>query len=267
MTFPDNVSALLPPGHPWGQHILYLPQVDSTNTYAKALARRGAVHGTAVIAGQQSGGRGRMGRSFSSPAGLGLYFSLILRPHCPPQQLMHLTCAAGLAAATAVERACGISPGIKWINDLIVDGKKLGGILTELAIDPATKLVDYAIIGIGINCLQQREDFPAPLRDMATSLALCGAKIDIAEMAAQLIRALSALDECLLQDKAALMARFSEKCITVGKQVSLIRGDQVCHATALGIDPDGALLVRYADGRCEAVACGEVSVRGLYGYL
>lgn len=262
-----EILSLLPPGHPWGQHIIHLNTVDSTNTYAKKLAQQGAPSGTVVIADEQTGGRGRLGRSFSSPAGLGLYLTVILRPNCPPQQLMHLTCAVGLAASDAVQSAAGIIPGIKWTNDLVVGAQKLGGILTELSIDAASKLVDYAIVGIGINCCQQLEDFPPEIRDIATSLCLCDRQTDRITLAAALIETLYQMNASLLRSKADMMARFKGRCVTIGKEISILRGDQVRHGKALDIDPDGALVVQLPDGSQEVIASGEVSIRGMYGYL
>lgn len=262
-----KISAFLPADHPWREQIVYLPAVDSTNTYAKDLARQGAPSGTVVIADAQSGGRGRMGRSFCSPAGLGLYFSLVLRPQCPAKELMHLTCAAGLAAALAVEDAAQVAPDIKWTNDLVLNGRKLGGILAELSIDPMTAAVDYAVIGIGINCHQILLDFPAPLQATATSLRMAGADISRAALAAALINRLCAMERDLLSQRAQTIADFRKRCITVGRDISLIRGDSLRHAHALDVDEAGGLLVQYPDGSREVIACGEVSVRGMYGYL
>ncbi len=265
--FLSDISKQLPPGHPWGQHLIHLQTVDSTNTYAKKLAQEGACHGTIVIADSQSGGRGRMGRSFSSPTGLGLYFSLILRPHCPAQELMHLTCAVAVAASEAVSIASGITPGIKWTNDLVVGKEKLGGILTELSIDPVTKLVDYAIVGIGINCCQQKEDFPTEIRAIATSLSLSGGKSHRAPLAAALIDQLYQISDKLLTQKEQIIAIFSQRCVTIGQEISILRSDHVQHARAIGIDPDGALIVQLPDGKRSMIASGEVSIRGMYGYL
>ncbi len=264
----QEILSLLPPGHPWGQKLHYLQSVDSTNTYAKVLARSGAPEGTVVIAGEQAGGRGRLGRSFSSPQGLGLYFSLILRPNCKPEALMHLTCAAGVAAADAVEAAAGIRPGIKWTNDLVCGKRKLGGILTELSVSPKTGLVEYAILGIGLNCLQKASQFPPELQDMACSLlTVTGCTVSPARLAAELMQALLQLNGSLLSGKQALLQRFRADCVTLGQEISILRCDNVRHGKALDIDGDGALLVQLPDGRVEAVASGEVSIRGMYGYL
>ena len=239
--------------------------IDSTNTRAKEMAAQGAPHGTTLIARHQTGGRGRMGRSFHSPAG-GLYLSMVLRPSCTPQALMHLTCAVAVAACDAIEATTGHRPAIKWTNDLVFGHKKLGGILTELGF--SGDRLDYAIVGIGINCAQQETDFPPELRSMATSLTMVtGAPIDQQRLETEMIRALTQLHERLLTDKAAILTAFRKDCITLGKEVSLVRGDEVSHAIAVDIDEDGALVVSTPDGALRTIASGEVSVRGMYGYV
>ena len=253
--------------HPWRDHILWFDTIDSTNTHAKTLALRGAPHGTVLIAGGQTGGRGRMGRSFHSPAGAGIYMSVLLRPGCPPAELMHLTCAAAVAACDAVEAAADIRPGIKWTNDLVYGKRKLAGILTELVLDK-TGNVSCAIIGIGINCSQQLSDFPAELRDMAGSLScITGRDISRAGVAAALMEQLERMDRQLLTGRDAMLARYRRDCVTLGQQIRLLRGEDVRYGTALDIDDRGALVVRFDDGITEAVSSGEVSIRGMYGYL
>ena len=144
---------------PWQDSLLWYGCIDSTNTRARELARQGAAHGTVLIADRQTGGRGRLGRSFHSPAGKGIYMSVILRPCCKPEKIMHLTCAAAVAMCDVVEDAAGFRPGIKWTNDLVFGQRKIAGVLTELGFDK-TGNVDYAVVGIGINCCQQEGDFP-----------------------------------------------------------------------------------------------------------
>ena len=263
----DLILANLLSTFPWRDRIHFFDTIDSTNTRAKQIAAEGAPHGTTLIAGLQTGGRGRMGRSFHSPAGKGVYLSLILRPGCHASQLMHLTCAAGVAACNAVQSACGLRPGIKWTNDLVIGTRKLGGILTELSLD-ASGNVAYAIVGIGINCRHQAEDFPPELRDMATSLFVAtGKEITPCLLAAALLTELERMSAQLLTGHAALMALYRQDCITLGKQISILRGDDVRHGTAVDIDPDGALIVLFPDGHTETVSAGEVSVRGMYGYI
>lgn len=262
-----QIQALLGLDHPWSGLLHWHDTTDSTNTRAKELAAAGAPHGTIVAAGHQTGGRGRMGRSFHSPADQGIYLSLILRPDCPPTRLMHLTCAVGTAVCDAVEETAGLRPGIKWINDLVLQQRKLGGILTELSICPQSGNVRYAVVGIGINCYQDLSDFPEEIQDIATSLRAAGTMVNRAALAAAMVRRLHKMDARLLADRASLLEAYRRDCITLGKKVVIHSGGQLRRGTALDITDDGALLVRFADGAVEAVNSGEASVRGLWGYV
>ena len=195
----------LPESCLWQDSVLWFDTIDSTNTQAKRLALQGAPHGTVLIADHQSGGRGRRGRSFHSPVGSGIYMSVILRPNCDPTQLMHLTCATAVAMCDAVEHACGIRPSIKWTNDLVFGTRKLAGILTELGLSP-NGTVDYAIIGVGINCCQQESDFPEDIRSIAGSLqSVTGQTIHREQVAAAMIDALYQMNETLLIDKESIL--------------------------------------------------------------
>ena len=244
---------------PWKEQLRWYDTIDSTNTEAKRLAKAGAPQGTVLIADLQTAGRGRMGRQFASAQGAGVYLSVLLRPQCPPEQLMHLTCAVGTAMCDAVEVVTGIRPGIKWINDLVLEGRKLGGILTELSVDTATGLTEYAVIGIGINC--NRKHFPAELQDIATSLC-----VDRAALAGAMIDALYSMNSRLFE-KEAVMARYQKDCITLGKAVNVHRTDCILRGQAVDLDANGGLIVTLDSGNTVTVSAGEVSVRGLYGYL
>lgn len=263
----EQILQHLPEECPWRDSLLWFASIDSTNTRAKELARQGAPHGTVLIADHQTGGRGRLGRSFLSPAGSGIYLSVILRPDCSPAELMHLTCASAVAMCDAVETAALFRPGIKWTNDLVYHGRKLAGILTELSLS-ARGTVDYAIVGVGINCRQQPEDFPEEIRAIAGSLAMFAeAPVDRSRVAAAMIEALRQMDRDLLTGKQRVMERYRADCITVGKEVSLVRADGIVrHGRALDVDSNGALVVEFAPGVTEIVNSGEISVRGMYGY-
>lgn len=263
----QDILSLLSPDYPWKDRIQYFPTIGSTNDILKSLARQGAPHGTAILAGHQTVGHGRMGRSFHSPEGMGLYLSILLRPDCSPLQLMHLTCAAAVAACDAVENAAGFRPGIKWTNDIVQGRRKLGGILTELGLSPRGQ-VDYAIIGIGINCRQREEDFPEEIRSIAASVNMVtGRDTSPALLAASLLEALHRMDAMLLTEKEAILDRYRAGCVTVGQEICVVRGQEIRHGTALSVDKEGALVVRWPDGTVESVNSGEVSIRGMYGYL
>ena len=261
-----EIISRLPASYSWRGNIHYFESIDSTNTEAKRMAAEGAPHGTVLIADSQTGGRGRMGRSFHSPAGSGIYMSIIIRPECPAQKLLHLTCAAAVAAADGIAAATGLCPGIKWTNDLVVDRKKVGGILTELSLD-ASGNVSYAIIGIGINCNQSAGEFPADIADIASSLHLCTSQtIDRSTVIAAILIALQHMWDTL-EDVESTLLRYRQNCITIGQEISLVRGHEVRHGLALDVDSSGALVVRFDDGQVQAVQSGEVSIRGMYGYV
>ena len=247
---------------PWRDTLYWYDTIDSTNTRAKILAREGAPHGTILVAGTQTGGRGRMGRSFACAAGMGVYLSVILRPHCRGEELLHLTCAAGLAGCRAVEQVCGVKPQIKWPNDLLLKNKKLGGILTELGFDAKSGLVDYAIIGIGINCNHEKNDFPDELQLIATSIKeALGITCAPAKLTAALIEAFFKMDRLLFDQKEQIMNDYRKNCTTIGQEISVIRADSSCPGKALDIDDNGGLVVRFEDGAMETVNSGEVSIR------
>lgn len=258
----DSICAALG-NHPWSKGLIVLDAVDSTNTYLKNLARQGAAHGTTVIAGSQTNGRGRRGRSFSSPAGKGLYLSVLWRVNADPAQLMHLTCMAAEAARRAIEKSCGIECQIKWINDLVAEGKKLCGILTELVTTPQGLAI---VCGIGINCTQRMEDFPPEVAPMATSLAQLGAPASRSTLAAALMEQLALAFDALLTPQT-WMASYRRHCLTLGQDVQLLQNDQLRLAHVNGMNDQGALLVTLADGTQETIFSGEASVRGMYGYL
>lgn len=263
----NALTAALGKGFPWAQQLHCYESVTSTNVLAKELATQGAPHGTILLASHQSAGRGRLGRSFHSPNHSGLYLSLLLRPRCNADALMHLTCSAAVAACDALEAACGCRPGIKWTNDLVWGTKKVGGILTELGWTGDGKL-DYAIIGIGVNRTQQPADFPQELQNMAASVSMMTDRsVDAVTLAAEMIRAFYRMDQSLLSGKGEIMARYRADCITLGKDICLLAPDGVQYGHALDVDDQGALTVRFADGTVRAVAAGEVSVRGMYGYI
>ena len=262
----ERILANLAAECPWRDTLHWYKTIDSTNTRAKQLAKEGAPHGTVLIAGHQTGGRGRLGRTFQSPEGQGVYLSVILRPNCEPSQLMHLTCAAGVAMMDAVETVSGVRPQVKWINDLVVGSKKLGGILTEMSV--SNGLVEYAVIGIGINCLQKEKDFPWEISAIATSVCLAAQKTVLPEvLAAAMVEKLWKLSDTVFSHKAQIMDRYRENCITLGKEIQVIRSDTVLPGKAVGMDDDGGLLVQYENGSVQTVSSGEVSVRGMYGYV
>ena len=236
--------------------------VDSTNTVCKTLAQQGAEDGTAVIAARQTAGRGRMGRGFESPAGLGLYLSMLWRPVASPEGLLPLTAMVSASAALAIRRVTGADVRIKWPNDLVLNGKKLVGILTEVSL--ADGGVDYVVVGIGVNLRQRPDDFSPEVARIATSLEAQGYPADRAALETALAEALcQAFGH--LHTPAVYAADYRRLCLNLGQTLRIPdTGETV---TALDIDRQYGLVVRRRDGTVDTLRCGEVSVRGLYGYV
>ena len=246
-----------------GREVRRFPVLDSTNDAIKrALAANDAPDGLVVLADQQTAGRGRLGRSFQSAAGKGLYLSVLLQPDCPIEQFPMLTAWAAVAVRNAIEETCGVTAGIKWPNDLVVNGKKLCGILTELVTLPKPS----AILGIGINLSQTEDDFGPELAPIAISLAqIAHTQPDADKLTASLLRELDILYRNFPEKQMDYLRRYRQACLTCG-EVLVCTGESEQRAAVLGIEDDFSLAVRYADGRVEKIRTGEVSVRGIYGY-
>lgn len=255
-------------GHPWEKLVHVVDTVDSTNTLLRTMAEEGAPQGTCLIALEQTQGRGRQGRSFSSPKGAGLYFSLLLRPVCSPAEAGHVTAMAAVAACDAIETVTGLRPAIKWVNDLVLENRKLAGILTEMDADWISNTINYIIVGIGINLNQKLSDFPPELESTATSLRIKTKKeTGLSVIAAALMLRFSQMCSGIVTKKALWLRRYREDCVTLGREIKVLRGDSIRYGWAVDIDEDGGLIVRYPGGKTETVSSGEVSVRGLWGYV
>lgn len=251
-----------------GSRLMCLDVIDSTNTEAKRQAMAGAPDGLVILSEEQTGGRGRLGRSFQSPRGTGLYLSALLRPSLPPQEVADFTAWVAVAVCDGIQAACGVRPRIKWTNDIVLGGRKLCGILTELGLESESNALDYLITGIGVNVNQRPEDFLPEVRPIAVSLAQeLGRPVRRAELAAEIIRALDRMYAGFPDNKAEYLARYRADCLTPGNQVQLITPVSREEAFALEVDDQFRLVVEYPDGRRAALSAGEVSVRGMYGYV
>ena len=260
----QTILSHLPGDHPWQNQIHYMPSIDSTNLEARRKAAEGAPHGSVYIAQQQTAGRGRLGRSFQSPSNMGIYMSILIRPNCHPEKLMHLTCITAVALCDALEQTTGFRPGIKWTNDLVANKRKIAGVLTELSIDPHSGIIDYAIIGLGINCYQQSTDFPEELREIAGSLYMVtNARHSREKIIAEII---AEIFQCIASDSDKYMSRYRKDCVTIDSDICLVRGNEIRYGHAIDIDDQGALIIEFPNGTRETVNSGEVSVRGMYGY-
>ena len=244
-----------------------LSETDSTNSACRRLALEGAPDGTVVLADCQTAGRGRRGRSFQSPAGKGLFFSILWRPDCAPEQLLPLTALSAVAVCRAIRQVCGAQAQIKWPNDLVLSGRKLAGILTEMALEGESGHVSHVVVGIGINVHQRLTDFDGEVVQIATSLDLAlGGSVCRAQLAAALLEEMDILRREVLFAPEKWLAEYRAACLNIGKTVQLIWGEEREPAQALAVDDRYGLVVRHRDGRVETLRSGEVSVRGLYGY-
>ena len=245
-----------------GQTIYFYEETDTTNNRAREWALEGAPEGTLVVAEKQTAGRGRRGKVWESPLGTGIWMSLVLRPQIMPAEASVLTLLCGLATAEAIEAETGLSAGIKWPNDILINGKKAVGILTEM--DCEMSEVHFVIPGIGINV--NTASFPPEIAEIATSLYLeCGKTVSRRRLVHKVLERLEEHYETFLRTGsfAAMLEDYRKHCITLGKEVHVL-GREPFFAEALDITPEGELLVRRADnGKEEVVFSGEVSIRGV----
>ena len=249
-----------------GRNCVCLESVDSTNTCVRRLAEEHAPEGTLVMAEEQTGGRGRRGRAWSSPKGEQIAMSVLLRPHIRPERASQMTLLAAMAAARAVRAVCGLEAGIKWPNDVILGSRKVCGILTEM--NTEVDCIHYVVIGTGVNVNQT--DFPEELRETAVSLRMAaGRRFSRAELAARILDELEPLYElfCKTEDLRGLEEEYNVLCVNRGRRVRVELPGGSYTGTAEGIDRNGELLVRRDDGIVAHVYAGEVSVRGVYGYV
>lgn len=242
-----------------GTKFHYFQEIDSTNSYARRLADAGAPEGAVVIAEHQSDGRGRLGRSWESPPYCNLYFSLLLRPTLAPAHAPQITLMAAVALADTVAAFVAEPPAIKWPNDILLQGKKLAGILTESSCD--AKRIEFVILGIGVNLNFPRERMPETIRDRATSLMEVAGNSFSRELV--LRRLIQDLDRCYgtLEDFGfdAIAPRWQARFGLKGKTVRVEMGGDVLIGQAVGIDRDGALLVEDDRGERQRVVAGDVT--------
>ncbi len=257
---------LADPNRVVGCEVLCLDSVDSTNNECKRRAIQGAPTGLAVTAEVQTGGKGRRGRSFQSLAGKGLYLSVLLRPQVALEQVSQLTAWTAIAVCRAIERLCSAKPSIKWPNDVLVEGKKLCGILTELGVEGESGALSYVVVGMGTNLSQTADDFGPELADKAVSLAMLGAKVRRDDLARALLDELDAMNAAFPEGREAYLEEYRRRCVTLGREIKLVGPQGERAATAVDVDDDFMLRVRLPDGTEESISSGEVSVRGLLGY-
>ena len=240
-----------------GSKIHIFPAIDSTNKKAKSMAGAGAPNGTVIIAETQSGGHGRYGRPFFSPEKSGIYMSVLLRPHMLPEDALLLTSCAAVAVAEAIESLADVSVQIKWVNDLLIHQKKICGILTEAGIGFENGVLDYVVIGIGVNT--GAVTFPDELADIATSIENeSGCPISRNRLIAEILNALE--HHIATMNDKAFLEESRRRSILIGQNINVITMNETYPAKAVAIDDHGFLIVE-ADGRRFALNSGEVSTR------
>lgn len=253
-----------------GNTVYYYEETGSTNIDAKRLAEEGAPHGTIAVADKQNTGRGRRGRFWQSPGGKDVYFTLLLRPDFVPDKAPSLTLVMALSVVQAVEEVCGLKAGIKWPNDIVVNGKKICGILTEMNMEPG--YIQYVVVGVGINV--NRAEFPPmelseEISKTATSLFAEGKKeYPRAELLQNILKFFENNYEkfMLTHDLTNLLEEYNRHLVNYDKEVRVLDPKGDFEGVARGINASGELLVETKENKIVEVYAGEVSVRGLFGY-
>jgi BirA family transcriptional regulator, biotin operon repressor / biotin---[acetyl-CoA-carboxylase] ligase len=245
-----------------GRDIRVFQETTSTNDIVEKLARDGVREGVAVFAESQTRGRGRLGRKWISPARKGLWFSVLLRPRLRPQETTRLTVASATALRRALDTLTGLKPEIKWPNDILVGGRKVAGILTEL--NAELDQVKYVILGIGVDVNLQAGEFPGELRRVATSLKVeLGRAVPRAELAVAILRELDADYERVTSGGfSAVAEEWQEHCSTLGQLVVIRSGDRQLRGRAEALGEEGALLVRSEHGHLERAVGGDLTLQG-----
>lgn len=248
------------------KEVLYFDTIDSTNTKAQELAEKGYPSGTLVVADKQESGKGRRGRSWVSPSGTGIFMTLMIKPDINPNNASMLTLVAALAVAKAITSVTGEKALIKWPNDIVVNGKKVCGILTEM--NAQFDYINHIVVGIGINV--HNESFPEEISQMASSLMIeaGGKRFHRAQIIAETMSYFEQYYDTFLktQDLSALVREYDELLVNRNKSVRVLDPKEPFDGKAMGITPKGELIVDTWESR-KLVSSGEVSVRGIYGYV
>ena len=249
-----------------GKKVVYYDETDSTNNQAKAYGEKGEAHGTLFVADMQAAGKGRRGRVWVSPAGSSIYMTILLHPDVLPTKAPQLTLVMAMAVAEGIRKVTGLETKIKWPNDIIVNGRKVCGILTEMSTE--IDYINYVVIGDGINVNQ--ETFPEEIRDTATSLKIeTGSSVRRSVLIATIMECFEQFYEVFMttEDLSGLQERYNAMLVNLGREVRVLEPGNEYEAHALGINRIGELIVRTPDGQEKEIYAGEVSVRGVYGYV
>lgn len=250
----------------FARDITYYDETDSTNTRAKLAAEEGAVHGALFVANRQNAGKGRKGHSWNSDKGTTISMTYLLKPSVDISCVSAITIVSAVAIARAFDRVKGLKPQIKWPNDVLSNGKKLVGILTEMSSEGLD--INYVVVGIGINVYNSQ--FPEDIADKATSIFIeNGEGYDRSRLIAEISNEFEVLYNEFVKNKNLefIVDEYNSYLVSKDRQVYVIEGDKRTEYTALGLSPDGGLLVKDEQGATHNIISGEVSVRGIYGYV
>ncbi len=240
-------------------NIEYLQKTESTNNIVKQRASQGEREGLFVVAGEQTAGRGRMGRNFFSPGDTGLYMSLLLRPELKPSDAVLITTAAAVSVCEALEKLGLSNPQIKWVNDIFVNSEKVCGILTEASFNAQKNSLDYTVLGIGINMYEPETGFPKELESIAGAV-FSEKKEDLRnKFVAYFLNSFMSYYKNI--ESKAHCSEYAKRCFVVGREINVVSGDAVRAAKALQVDENCGLLVRYDDGEIALLNSGEISIR------
>lgn len=249
-----------------GSKIVYFDETDSTNIRAKDFGEKGGVHGMLIVTDKQHAGKGRRGRTWDSPPGESIYMSILLRPRIAPDRAPMLTLVMGLSVAEGIRRITGAKAGIKWPNDIVINKKKVCGILTEMTTE--MEYINYVVIGVGINVNQRQ--FPEEIANTATSLYKETERAyKRSELIAAVLERFEENYEKFLEtgDLSGIKEAYNAVLVNCGREVVVLEPGNEYRAAAEGINENGELIVRMADGKKRRVFAGEVSIRGIYGYV
>lgn len=249
-----------------GRPVTFYESVNSTNLRAKLDAENGYGQGALVVADMQTAGRGRRGRAWNSPAGTNAYFTLILKPEYKPDLASMVTLVMALAVAEAIRNTCGVSAGIKWPNDIVADGRKVCGMLTEMSVE--RDYIHHVVVGVGINV--GRQEFAPEIAATAVSLEeLCGKKVSRAELVVNVMKAFEDYYDSFEKEGslAGLQGQYNNLLVNCGREVRVLDPQGEYQGISKGINEKGELLVELPNGQVKEVYAGEVSVRGIYGYV
>lgn len=249
-----------------GKTVAYFAVTDSTNNQAKMLGDQGAPHGLLAVADMQKAGKGRRGRAWESPSGASIYMSILLRPSIAPSAAPQLTLVMAYSVACAIREVEHLNAEIKWPNDIVLNKKKICGILTEMSAE--VDYINHVVIGVGINVNAQ--SYPPKLRDTATSLRIeTGSTVKRSPVIASVMQHFEKNYEQFLETEnlSFMMDPYNQMLVNCNREVTIIGAKEQYQAHAIGINETGELIVRQEDGTVEAIYAGEVSVRGIYGYV